>query len=53
MYGISMSRAHHEQALSKYADTWASYHTKYEGSTKAQELQKKCEELQLVDEQSN
>ena len=48
---VFMYRAHHEQALSKYEDIWASYHAKYEGFAKAQELQKKFEELQLVDEQ--
>ena len=47
-----MSRARHKQEVSKYTDIWDSYRTKYEGIGKAQELQKKCGEIQLMDEQS-
>ena len=44
--------AEHEEALRKYEEIWSSYQAKYDSFERAQELQTKQKELELLESQS-
>ena len=44
--------AGHEEALSKYEGIWSNYQAKYDSFERAQELQTKQKELELLESQS-